>query len=227
MSPLQPNRLTARIAMGLMAATLCAGSAWAEASGGLIWMGGQGFATRRVDQSFALVSTDGIANVPVQLENQPIGMTDERGQLLITPLRAYDRNLVSIDPLALPAAMRVERVRAEVTPGGRAGTLVRFGLTPLRAAQLSLVDHAGQPLPLGSTVRISRAAADASDAAAPTTQAVIGYDGLVYLEQLTQQQRLHVQRPDGRSCAVELTLPEAASAGAIARLGPLTCAEAP
>ena len=204
-----------------------AGSAWAEASGGLIWMGGQGFATRRVDQSFALVSTDGIANVPVQLENQPIGMTDERGQLLITPLRAYDRNLVSIDPLALPAAMRVERVRAEVTPGGRAGTLVRFGLTPLRAAQLSLVDHAGQPLPLGSTVRISRAAADASDAAAPTTQAVIGYDGLVYLEQLTQQQRLHVQRPDGRSCAVELTLPEAASAGAIARLGPLTCAEAP
>lgn len=30
MSPLQPNRLTARIAMGLMAATLCAGSAWAD-----------------------------------------------------------------------------------------------------------------------------------------------------------------------------------------------------
>ena len=30
MSPLQPNRLTARIAMGLLAATLCAGSAWAD-----------------------------------------------------------------------------------------------------------------------------------------------------------------------------------------------------
>ena len=101
------------------------------------------------------------------------------------------------------------------------------------AAGLASPALAGDPTGLwqtptnGGQVRISRAAADASDAAAPTTQAVIGYDGLVYLEQLTQQQRLHVQRPDGRSCAVELTLPEAASAGAIARLGPLTCAEAP
>ena len=201
-------------------------NAWAEASGGLIWMGGQGFATRRVDQAFALVSTDGIANVPVQLENQPIGVTDGRGQLLITPLRAYDRNLVSIDPLALPAAMRVERVRAEVTPGGRAGTLVRFGLTPLRAVQLGLVDRAGQPLPLGSTVRITHAAADAARSdAAPTTQAVVGYDGLVYLEQASRQQRLHVQRPDGRSCMLELTLPEAGAT--LARLGPLTCEELP
>ena len=30
MSPLQPNRLTARLAMGLLGATLCAGSAWAD-----------------------------------------------------------------------------------------------------------------------------------------------------------------------------------------------------
>src|SRR6185312_10298324 len=109
---------------------------------------------RQIYNGFAVVSTDGVPNVPVKLENNLIGTTDKHGRLLVTPLNAYQNNKLSIDPMDLPADVRIAQVDTIATPTDRAGTLVRFGITPIRAASIILVDANGKPLPLGSTVQL-------------------------------------------------------------------------
>src|SRR5690606_10279234 len=49
---------------------------YASASGGLVLMGGV-FASRNIGDAFAVVSTDGVAGVPVKLENRLIGHTGD------------------------------------------------------------------------------------------------------------------------------------------------------
>ncbi|HET6906977.1 MAG TPA: fimbria/pilus outer membrane usher protein, partial [Rhodanobacteraceae bacterium] len=92
---------------------------YADLSGALVFMDKQFFAARHIDDAFAVVSTSGVADVPVKLENRPIGFTNSGGDLLITPLNAYQRTKLSIDPMHLPATVDIARVDAEVVPSDR------------------------------------------------------------------------------------------------------------
>ncbi|HET7560784.1 MAG TPA: fimbria/pilus outer membrane usher protein, partial [Rhodanobacteraceae bacterium] len=92
---------------------------YADWSGALVFMDRQFFAARRIDDAFAVVSTSGVAGVPVKLENRPIGTTNSGGDLLVTPLNAYQRNKLSIDPMHLPANVNIARVDAQVVPSDR------------------------------------------------------------------------------------------------------------
>ena len=185
--------------------------AYAGATGSVAFMGGQPFAARRIDDAFAVVSTDGIAGVPVKLENRDIGTTDGNGMLLVAPLRAYQNNQLSIDPMQLPADVRIERVKTVATPSDRAGTLVRFGITPISAAALLLVDEAGKPLPLGSRVRVNGGTGE---------PALVGFDGAVYLESLAPRNTLEVQTPAGR-CRASFDYRK--DGAGIPQIGPLRC----
>lgn len=184
---------------------------YASASGGIVLMGGHVFAARRIDDAFALVSTDGVAGVPVQLENRPIGVTDEKGMLLVSRLNAYQDNRLSIDPMQLPADIRIDRVRATATPGDRAGTLVRFGITPIRAASIVLVDREGKPLPLGSAVRVN----------GEGHGALVGFDGAVYVDTLQDRNVIDVATPVG-NCRARFD--DRGHGGTVAQIGPLQCA---
>lgn len=186
---------------------------YAQASGGLVWIGGHAFATRTVNDAFAVVSTNGVGGVPVSLENRPIGQTDEQGMLLVTRLNAWQRNKLSIDPMDLPADVRLGAVEQLATPSDRAGTVVEFPIEPVRAAVLILHDSAGLPLPLGSRVW---------QVSGTKGAAVVGYDGETYLDTLQARNRLQVRTAKGL-CYVEFDYPQEASA--IPRIGPLPCLE--
>lgn len=185
--------------------------AYADATGALVFMGGHPFAARHIDDAFAVVSTDGVAGVPVKLENRAIGTTDSNGMLLVVPLNAYQNNQLAIDPMQLPADVRIDRVKTLATPSDRAGTLVRFGITPIRAASLILVDAAGQPLPLGSLVRLNARRGE---------PALVGFDGAVYLDALDTHNVLNVDTPAG-ACRVSFDYRK--DAGGIPQIGPLRC----
>ncbi len=186
-------------------------SGFASASGSLVAMSGRTFAARNIDDAFAVVSTHGIAGVPVRLENRVIGTTDANGMLLVTPLRAWQRNKLSIDSMDLPANLRIDQVELTATPRDRSGIGVRFGIAPVRAAVVVLHDSSGQPLPLGSSVRVEDQEGSG---------AVVGYDGETYLDSLNDRNRLHVLTPAG---ACNASLDFVATAEAIPRIGPLTC----
>ena len=158
-----------------------------------------------------MVSTDGIADVPVTLENRPIGRTNAAGMLLVTPLNAWQKNQLAIDPMDLPADVRIDHVKTIATPSDRAGTLVRFGITPIRAASIVLVDPTGKPLPLGSSVRLQGGTGEA---------ALVGFDGVVYLDTLQAHNMLDVTAPEGR-CHVQFDYHK--QGNGIPQLGPFAC----
>jgi len=190
---------------------------YGSSSGSVLWAGGGLHAMRRADDAFALVSTDGVADVPVRLENRLVGRTDAKGQLLVSQLSAYQRNQLAIDTLELPADMRAERVTADAVPQSRSGALVRFGLRRVSAVQLSLRDPRGHMLPAGSAVWL-----DGDDTALPRSgepYTVVGHEGLVYLEDPPANAALHVETPAG-ACTVPL--PDRLSPG-LSDLGLLIC----
>lgn len=187
-------------------------STFASGSGSLVMMGGGLFPSRQINNSFAVVSTDSIADVPVLLQNNPIGTTNKRGLLLVTPLNAYQANKVAIDPMDLPADLHIEEVSVEATPTDRAGTLVAFNITPARSASVILIDSDRQPIPLGSEVKLSH------KKGAPS--AVVGFDGEVYLEALEEQNVLEVVTPDG-TCTASFDYHK--QGDGIPLIGPIIC----
>jgi outer membrane usher protein len=186
--------------------------AYADATGSLVFMEGHLFATRRVDDAFAVVSTDGVPNVPVTLENRVVGNTDDDGMLLVTRLNAYQKNQLGIDAMNLPANMRVDTVNEIVTPSDRAGSVARFGMRAVRAATIVLHDGNGKPLPVGSTVQLD----DQSGG-----NALVGFDGVVYLDTLAMHNVLTAQTPAGK-CRTHFDYP--AHVDAVPEIGPLVCA---
>ena len=183
-----------------------------DALGALVWMDGSLQPARRIYDGFALVSTDGVAGVPVLHENRPIGRTDAGGHLLVPDLNAYQSNRLAIDSLSLPADTRVETVARDVVPQARSGVLARFPLSRYAAASIVLVDETGRPLPPGTRVHHAESG----------EESIVGYDGLTFVTGLRERNRLDVEG-DGWRCGVAFDYRRPAD-GSLPRIGPLACA---
>jgi outer membrane usher protein len=184
---------------------------WADASGSLVWMDGQAFAANRIDDAFVVVSTDGYAGIPVRYENQVVGQTDRNGHLLVPWSSAYYRGKYEIDPLKLPANVRSPNVEQRIAVRRGSGYLLEFPLSRMIAASIVLVDAQQQELPLGSAVVHEQSG----------TQAVVGWDGLVYLENLQAQNSLRVTLADGKTCQAQFAVDM--NQAQIPLIGPLVC----
>ncbi len=184
---------------------------WADASGSLVWMGGETFAANRINDAFVVVSTQGFAGIPVRYENQLVGQTDRNGHLLVPWSSAYYRGKYEIDPLNLPANVQSPNVEQRVSVRRGSGYLLEFPLRRVLAASITLVDRQHQELPLGSLVVHEQS----------STQAVVGWDGLVYLENLSAHNTLQVTLGEGRTC--QATFDIDAQQQDVPLIGPLVC----
>ncbi|QOY74179.1 fimbria/pilus outer membrane usher protein [Pseudomonas sp. OST1909] len=184
---------------------------WADASGSLVWMGGETFAANRINDAFVVVSTQGFAGIPVRYENQLVGQTDRNGHLLVPWSSAYYRGKYEIDPLNLPANVQSPNVEQRVSVRRGSGYLLEFPLRRVLAASITLVDRQHQELPLGSLVVHEQS----------NTQAVVGWDGLVYLENLSAHNTLQVTLSEGRTCQATFDIDEQQQD--VPLIGPLVC----
>jgi outer membrane usher protein len=82
-----------------------------------------------------------------------------------------------------------------VRPADRSGVVVHFGVQKNRAALLRLVDDAGQPLPIGTT--IERVGGGAAGSPVP-----VGYGGEAFMRDLPPHVVLRATLPGQGSCAV-------------------------
>jgi len=180
-------------------------------SGSLVLMAGDIFVAREINNGFAVVSTDGIAGVPVKLENNLVGVTNDQGLLLVAPLNSYQNNLLSIDPMNLPARMQIGRTSLYATPADRSGVLLNFDIKPVKAAQVMLVDVKGNPISEGSFVTLLGGIGHS---------AIVGFDGMVYFDSLELHNWLEVTTASG-VCSVTFDYPNGAMW--IPQIGPLTC----
>ncbi|MBL8267266.1 fimbria/pilus outer membrane usher protein [Steroidobacter sp.] len=182
---------------------------WADMRGSLLAMGSEVFAARQVSDAFVVVSTDGISGVPVRYENQLVGYTNRRGRLLVPWVTSHYAAKFSIDPVDLPLDVAVDDTEQRLVVKRRSGALLNFDTRRLSAVLLKLVDRVGVVLPVGSQALEKHS----------EQVGTVGYDGLVYFENLPAQVEVEVRRPDGSSCRVEAVLPQPA----LAPLVPMTC----
>jgi outer membrane usher protein len=178
--------------------------------GALGWVGGHLFASNQITDSFAVVTTGGVAGVPVLYENRPVGTTDSGGYLLVPSLLSYQNNRLEVDPTKLPADIDVGQTSMLVRPPDRSGVVIDFLIRQEHAALLRLVDGNGKPLALGSVAKV-----------AGVQDRPVGYDGEAYVTGLLPNNHLVVRLPDGTSCHVHFDYKPVP--GDIPAIGPLRC----
>lgn len=92
--------------------------------GGVTFMGTSAFASRRIDQSIAVVRLPDYPDVRVLADNQLAGHTDSKGNALIPRLRAYDANVISVDQRELPLDAATGSLSVVAVPFYRSGNAV-------------------------------------------------------------------------------------------------------
>ncbi len=182
----------------------------AGARGALVLAGDDLFASDQIHDSFAVVRTGGVADVPVLYENRLIGATDSRGRLLVPSLLSYQNNRLTVDASRLPVDIDVGQTSVLVRPPDRSGVVVDFPIRKVNAALLRLRDRTGQPVPVGSVAKAPGAA-----------DQPVGYDGEAYVTGLKPTNRMEVVLPNGTSCSVQFDYRPVK--GDIPVIGPLRC----
>ncbi|WP_425252731.1 fimbria/pilus outer membrane usher protein [Janthinobacterium sp. NFX145] len=184
------------------------------AAGALVLMDGHVEAARQVGNGFALVSTGGVGNIPVLHENRQIGVTGRGGYLLVPNLNPYGNNQISIATDELDVDARVPVSNINVVPQHLAGVLADFPIERYSAATVIVQDAQGKPLATGLPVLHLQSG----------KQTVVGFDGIVFVDDLLEQNQLQVGEGDG-ACTVRFAYVRPA-AGGLPVIGPLRCAAA-
>jgi outer membrane usher protein len=187
------------------------GSASLDATGALVLMDGAALPSRRIDDGFALVSTDATRDVPVLHENRPIGTTNGSGHFLVPNLNSYQNNQISIDSMALPIDVRLGRTVQNVVPQARSGVLARFAMAREQAASVVLRGADNAPLPVGLKVRQVETG----------IETIVGYDGLVFVSGLGSFNHLEIEG-GGKRCTVAFYYVRPADS-TLPTIGPLSC----
>ncbi len=177
-------------------------------SGGLGFTSAGVMPARSLNESFAIVDLADYEGLTVYLENQPVGRTDAHGRVLLNSLRAYESNLVSIDPREFPLDASLSTTSMTVTPAWRSGPVVRFPVVRASAATLRLVQSDGRPVPAGATVTTDH------------EQVPVALDGLVYLTEAAGRQQATAAW-NGHRCNFDFERP--ADAGPQPNLGTVRC----
>jgi outer membrane usher protein len=186
----------------------------AEAQGALAFADGGLFASNTINDSFAVVDTNGAEGISVLAENREVGRTDSAGRLLVPDLRSFDLNHIAIEPTDVPVDATIPYTTLDVRPQDQSGVVVRFPVKKSNGALLRLVDDVGSPLLIGSVATLT----------ATGTAVPVGYGGEAFVEDLApHDNQISVQAPDGRRCVVAFNYQ--AVPGEIPAIGPLACRE--
>jgi outer membrane usher protein len=172
----------------------------AGASGGIAWIDGGLYASRRIDSSFAVVQLPGLAGVGVYADNQLVARTDADGRALVPRLRPWQANPLRIEQADLPMDAQVEALEMDAVPGWRNGLVLRFPVRRSRNATLAVTTAGGRPMPAGAFALVNGGAREYP----------FGADGRLYLYELEAANQVEVRWREGdesRQCGFALALP--------------------
>lgn len=181
----------------------------ASFDGAVVAAGGRVLAGNRIRDGFAVVKL-GVPGVPVLLRGREVAKTGPFGAALVPDLRAYRSNRVSIDPTDLPADVNLSATAMSVVPAALSGVTVTFGEAPGKAALVVLRGTDGSFLPAGTPVELRGRSEDF----------FVGYDGEVWLEGLSEQNRVTATLDNG-TCSASFAF--ALAANKTARIEGVTC----
>lgn len=167
---------------------------------GVAWIGGEALVSRPVRESFALIDI-GAANVGVQRDRRPAGVTNSRGRVIITGLRPYEQNRISVDPNTLPWDTQFDDDEILIVPAARSGAFARLPRSDGRAGEITLIASDANHVRAGDFL-----VRDTDGARFP-----IGVSGRVYLSGVSARQRFRT-----RDCEVVVTPQDVANHATLA-----------
>lgn len=161
---------------------------YASANGSAVILPQGVFLASRVSDAFGLVSTMGVAGIPVQLENNPAGVTDRRGYLLLPDLQSWQRNQVSLDTQSVGEQWTLDgQTTKGLVPARHSGVLAVFDVRENTSVELRLHDTTGRPVAPGGQVTDAQG----------TVLTQVGFDGMVWLARPQAGEVLTVENGQG------------------------------
>ncbi len=181
------------------------------AQGGLVAIDGQVFASRRIQESFALVEVPGYADVGVGFQGNVLARTNKDGKALVPRLQPYQANNIRLDPSELPISAELDNIEQVVVPSSRNGVIVRFPVRSGRGALIKIVLDDGEPAPAGAEIEL----------VGDKQEFFVARRGEAFVTGLRAVNQLRLKW-DNSSCTLTVVLPPGA-VDDIARIGPLQC----
>ncbi|MES2511082.1 MAG: fimbria/pilus outer membrane usher protein [Pseudomonadota bacterium] len=182
------------------------------AQGGVAAIDGQVFASRRVQESFALVEVPGYGDVGVGFQGRVLARTNKDGKALVPGMLPYQENSIRLDPSELPISAELDSIEQVVVPGNRSGVIVRFPVRSGRGALIKIVFDDGEPAPAGAEIEL----------VGDKQEFFVARRGEAFITGLQTSNRLRLKW-EGASCNFAVDLPAAVNQDDIARVGPLKC----
>ena len=182
-----------------------------SSTGGFVLAEGHGFATRRIDQSYALAEVKDYANVGIGIGSNVLTHTDAHGIALIPQLWPYQTNQIRLDPNDLPISAEIESIEKTVVPAWRSAVKVNFPVRAGRGALLKIVFDDGQPAPPSAIVRID----------GDKEEFYVARRGEAYVTGILPASVVRLSWK-GKSCVLDLKLPPP-EPDEVLRLGPIHC----
>jgi len=180
-------------------------------TGGLVLADGNLFATRRLDQSFAVAEVAGYGDIGIGLGSNILTRTDAKGVALIPQLWPYQKNSIRIDPNELPLSAEVDSIEQVIVPAWRSGVKVTFPVRSGRGALLRIVLDDGEAAPAGAIAQIE----------GDKEEFYVARRGEAFVTGLQTTNRVMLKWK-GRRCTFDVALPPEAP-DEFARVGPLHC----
>jgi outer membrane usher protein len=193
-------------------------SAWTDqqtlrvgAQGGMVAIDGRMFASRTVQDSFALVEVPGYADVGVGFQGSKLTRTDKDGIALLPRLQPFQNNSIRLDPSELPISAELDSIEQVVVPAWRSAVKVAFPVRTGRGALITLVLDDDEPAPAGAEAEL----------VGDDEEFFVARRGEAFITGLQARNQIRLKW-NGASCTVVVELPPGA-VDEIARIGPLKC----
>jgi outer membrane usher protein len=186
------------------------------AAGSIVGIGGGLYASRPVQESFALVRIPGVEGVRAFASHQEVGKTGRKGDLLVPDLQAYYANILDVADGDIPLQYAVPDVGQTLALPYRGGAVAEFGVQKIQrvVGVITVADQGGERIPSYGEITVT---AKGREVSSP-----IGSSGRFYFEDLPAGTHSAVVRDSaGRECSLILTVP--LSDGTLVNLGPVRC----
>jgi outer membrane usher protein len=180
-------------------------------------VGGRLFASRPVQDSFALVRVPGLEDVPVYANGWFVGNTNARGEVVATNIAAYYDNFIAFGTKELPLDYVFPTSEIVISPPTRSGSLVTFAVRKNHAIVGKLVElREGKEQPLEfRELRLERGGV--------VLRSFTARRGEFYVEGVEPGE--YVLRQDtGAACSARIVVPE--ELGAMTEIGTVVCGAA-
>jgi outer membrane usher protein len=161
---------------------------------GSLWLGEGGpLFQRPVYDSFALVKAEGYEDVPITMNNAPLGTVGRTGHLLVPSAPSRTSLQFRADGRNLPFGTSITPELEPTSAIRNGGVLVTFP-APRQSREIVLLGAEGQPLPVGTLLT-----------GPGGFEAMVGYDGLAWLDQASDGDDWTAKTAEGLEC--RFTLP--------------------